>query len=895
MKTLFLAATLCSCTIVAAAQNAPQSTLDAVPGLVETQNPGFEGDYKPASSSSDAPNQKAVIKGQIAEGWGDNSNWADVDVEYARDTDNPHRGQTSQRVRVNRVASGAVQFVQNVPFKKGRIHVWRLWMRGRPGSSVTLMMRRTGAPYTEYASQTASLAAEWQEFRVFGVIPEDADGLLMVRATSPMTFWIDDSTLQDLTSASSDAPPQAGNLLTGGGSFEAGMPFGWSVRYEGDQKFRPLDPRPGIDNTTAATGKQSLRCPMPIGSNLRIASPLLHPNFGREHTLSFWAKADVANTPLEVNIEKAFGGSIALSSQWERYTVTQKMPFLPYTMLRFQAPETKIGNTIWLDGVQFEEKSASSDAVTAELGTLARVPKPLTRVPPHYRASEPVELSLQMSQPGHVVLDGEAATVRVTAAGISIPIGARLQLSAVDLNGQNSVLPGVALPAAPKVTIGFDVPPRIQSVGASFSLPAMNNRRGTWKLRAQVVDRAGKVLSAPYEMIWARLPRPKNIDPKQSYFGLHLPLAQNFFDIARRLGVRRTRLHDTSMVGKWAVTEPEKDQFHFFDEGIDRARKSGIEVLGMLDGAPAWTTTKPREGGYWGIWNIPDQPGAVDRWENYVRRVVGHFKGRIDQWEIWNEPWGAWWISSENPNATPQLYAELSRRAHTAAHEVNPGVQILGIDTYPGNTWTELVLPHAGPKYFEGFSFHEYNDALFGGPQAIPFLRRTEFTQTQSKYGQAKPLWNTEGGLFGVGSWLAPETGGMPVAQQPSYIVRYDVTMMAAGVRAFWLYAMHTDPILGGIETATSEYDRSVKPILSARAVLASMVDGLGAPVRSEPTQGVDFYTYPGQRVGVAWSYDGEVHSLRVPRGLKVLDVWGNAMPKSATVAVGVEPIYFVR
>ncbi len=841
---------LCGLARCASAQNAN----GAAGSIIETANPGFEGAYTTVASSSDAPTDKGIIKGAIASGWGDNSNWADVDVEYARETVNPHRGQASQKIVVKRVTSGAVQFVQNVPLRKGRIHVWKLWMRGRPGTSVTLSIRQAGAPYAEYATQTASLAAEWQEFRVFGAIPEDTGGFLMVRATSPQTLWIDDSTLQDLTRAASDAPARSGNMLAGGGSFEAGMPFGWSVRFEGDQGFRPQDPRPRIETATAAVGQKSLRCDLPAGADARISSPLLGFNFGREHTLSFWAKARVPDTTLQATIEKAFGGGVTLGTQWKRYTMTTKLPFLPYTQLRFQVPQTTTGNTVWLDGVQLEERAEAS---------------------PGYIAPEPVELSLQLPQPGHVLLDNEPGLVRLGVAG-RLAAGARLRLSVADLAGKSVAVPAVALPAT------------------SFALPAMNNRRGTWKLRAQVVDAGGKAISAPYELVWARLPRPKNIDPQRSYFGLHLPLSQNYFDIARRIGVRRTRLHDTSMVGKWSIAEPERDRFQFFDVGIDMAQRSGIAVLGMLDGAPRWTTTRPREG-YWGIWNIPDQPGALDRWDNYVRRVVGHFKGRIDSWEIWNEPWGAWWLASENPNATPQLYGELSRRAYTVAKTVNPQVSILGIDTYPGSTWTNLVLPHAGPKYFDGFSFHEYNDAVFGGPNPIPSLRRREFIEAQAKFGQPKPLWNTEGGLFGVGSWLASETGGMPVTQQPAYIVRYDVTHMAAGIHATYLYALHTDPTLGDIQTATSEYDRSVKPILAARAVLASMVDGLGAPVRSELVKGVDLYTYPGGRTSVLWSYDGEKHSLRVPRGVRVLDVWGNTLPEAATISVGVEPIYFVR
>jgi hypothetical protein len=121
--------------------------------LVPQENAGFEGNYTAVASSSDAPSQKAQISGVIAPGWSDNSNWADLTVEYSKDPVNPHRGQSAQKVQIRRVSSGAVQFVQNVNFRKGRVHVWRVWLRGNPGTGVNLMLRKAGAPYTEFASQ----------------------------------------------------------------------------------------------------------------------------------------------------------------------------------------------------------------------------------------------------------------------------------------------------------------------------------------------------------------------------------------------------------------------------------------------------------------------------------------------------------------------------------------------------------------------------------------------------------------------------------------------------------------------------------------------------------------------------------------------------------------------
>lgn len=97
--------TLVAVTSCSSSQELPQSTLAAASqtnvlaagSVIETENPGFEGQYREVASSSDAPNAKAVIKGAIAAGWGDNSHWADVNIHYSRDTVNPHRGEATGR------------------------------------------------------------------------------------------------------------------------------------------------------------------------------------------------------------------------------------------------------------------------------------------------------------------------------------------------------------------------------------------------------------------------------------------------------------------------------------------------------------------------------------------------------------------------------------------------------------------------------------------------------------------------------------------------------------------------------------------------------------------------------------------------------------------------------
>jgi len=847
-----LAASTSTCS--ALAQDAP-----IAPAPAALQNSGFEGAFKSVVSHSDSSNATAKISGELAAGWSDNSDWAPVTLRYARDTSNPHRGESSQRIEIGRVEGGAVQFVQSVPVKKGRVYEARAWLRGQPGQSVSLSLRRSGAPYTEYASQSVALASEWNEVRVLAPATDDAEAFLMIRAASPQTFWVDDAALVDVTDAASNGAPIVGNQLFNGSFETARLPFGWSVRFEGGQDFRPRDPRPVLDSTTAAAGRQSLRVNIPPGGNAAITSPLVQPNYARPHVASVWLKASRPDTLVQLHLENTeLYADVKVGPQWQRFTLSGTLPFRRWTQLRVSIPTQESAASVWMDGASLEEgleKGAGSGV---------------------YSAAAPLEMTMDLDAVGHVVFDKQKAQVLVSVAG-AVPAGARLARSVEELGGRVVPLPALALPSI--------------SFATGFELPAMDGRRGMWKMRAQVLAADGRALSSPVQMVWARLPRPKNIAPEKSYFGLHVPLAERYVRLGLAVGARWTRLHDTSMVGKWALAEPQPGDYKYFDEGINLTRRLGMQVLGMMDGAPRWASTRPREG-YWGIWHIPDAPGALDSWERYCGRMAEHYRGRIDYWEVWNEPWGEWFLGA---GGQPELYAELMARAHRALHKANPNATLLGLDTTAGfeEKWAIPVLAKSGTGSFEALSFHEYNDALFGGPASIPAQRARVLKALMEKYGQSKPLWNTEGGLFGVGSWYSPVTGGMAPAAQGAYMVRYDVAMMGAGVRKSFLYALHSDSPMGGFETRVTEVGDAIKPILGARAVLASLVDGAGTPRRDEPVRGVDRYTFPN-RVQVLWSFDGQNHTLNVPPKMRALDLWGNATGADRA-KIGIEPLYFVR
>jgi len=183
----------------------------------------------------------------------------------------------------------------------------------------------------------------------------------------------------------------------------------------------------------------------------------------------------------------------AVGTQWTRVVLEGTPTYAPQTRLSVRVAAGTEPLTLWMDGAMLEESATPSA---------------------NYLPAFPVELSLDTHRPGTIFFDGENAQIGVTTAWdatASAPQNAHLALQLEDVNGKITTLPSQNLPAS-QITIAPDV----------------EHARGIWKLRAQVVDAAGKVLSAPTEQVFARLPKPRTLtatESENSYFGVHIPLS----------------------------------------------------------------------------------------------------------------------------------------------------------------------------------------------------------------------------------------------------------------------------------------------------------------------------------------------------------------------------------
>jgi hypothetical protein len=195
----------------------------AIAAAQDLKNGTFEDGYQPVVVQ---PDSKAKIEGEIAQGWKDESSWAEVDVAYSV-VAKGRNGSSAQKVDVKALKKGGVQLAQQVTPEQGKRYTITAWAKADKPGEVIVQLRKATAPYTTYAYTKAKVGTDWTEIKATGVAMEGGDTFVLINPVGTGTYLFDDVTLEDVTVASSAAEkPQSkaeGAGLTNGGfegSFE---------------------------------------------------------------------------------------------------------------------------------------------------------------------------------------------------------------------------------------------------------------------------------------------------------------------------------------------------------------------------------------------------------------------------------------------------------------------------------------------------------------------------------------------------------------------------------------------------------------------------------------------------------------------------------------------------
>ncbi|HMJ66606.1 MAG TPA: hypothetical protein VK615_14780 [Candidatus Binatia bacterium] len=227
-----------------------------------------------------------------------------------------------------------------------------------------------------------------------------------------------------------------------------------------------------------------------------------------------------------------------------------------------------------------------------------------------------------------------------------------------------------------------------------------------------------------------------------------------------------------------------------YDRLVDQCHKYGLLIFGNLAYEP--------------VFHDPRTPAGVHAYAALARAAATRYVGKVDYWQIWNEPNGGFW------KGTPEQYAALLAASGKAIHEANPKAKVLGLNmAFCDVLWAEKILklvpydcfdvacfhpyrpPNAPEDTFDWWELDHYVKRWHKGELTpeYPLVKMTyleqagELVKVMEKFGKPKPLWVTE---ICWNTHIHPY--GTSEFRQADLLVRFYLLSIASGAveKVFW-------------------------------------------------------------------------------------------------------------
>lgn len=303
----------------------------------------------------------------------------------------------------------------------------------------------------------------------------------------------------------------------------------------------------------------------------------------------------------------------------------------------------------------------------------------------------------------------------------------------------------------------------------TFTLPEVPAEKNFTEYVCRFVGEDGKPLPAyTWSRTWTR-PVAGDVEPRPApslTWGMGSYLYRNGNDAAgrRRLAYAAdlTRNLGAKWIREefnWQKIEPERGRpdFGFYDYLVETAVSNGLCVVGMF--------------AYWTPWTKPYTEEGYADYCRTLSRLVSRYRGKVDRWEIWNEPDIPFW------NGPKKEYYALLSRAYATVKAANPDAEVWGFST-SGISRSFILDGLAAGAKFDRISVHPYTGLL----REREFMSNIAWVWEKSG-GRRVPL--TE---MGWSTWR----GGTSERLQATLLVRAQMAAAATGktlaLFPYWLF-----------------------------------------------------------------------------------------------------------
>lgn len=394
-----------------------------------------------------------------------------------------------------------------------------------------------------------------------------------------------------------------------------------------------------------------------------------------------------------------------------------------------------------------------------------------------------VGLFLAVAAHGEVTVRALDASSRVLCVGdavqlqlvlhnaVPVPLDGKIEAALTDFFGQEAarVSKRVSLPA------GDD---RLITLNPTLERPGY--------FSVDVVVKSGALEVLRRETVWSVAVFDQDaVVPEDSPFGTYTIgntkmladiVPKGFYRDMARAGVRWGTI-DTW----WSRIEPEEGTYDwtFYEQWFDAARAAGITPIPHLFGIPKWASSEPDREDYWAY---PPRDWAV--WERFVEDFVWRNQAWLVYLRIWNEPNCGYWQGG------PAGYAELVKRAATAAKRVKPDLKIIieavanrNLDVVP---FFDALDTAGATPYWDILAVHNYWLNSREPPERTPFTKiYRDMVAWRDAHKPAAEIWDTEFGCM-ADDW-GTEWLGVGETRQAQWLARAHVLGFALGMKKmFW-------------------------------------------------------------------------------------------------------------
>ena len=209
----------------------------------------------------------------------------------------------------------------------------------------------------------------------------------------------------------------------------------------------------------------------------------------------------------------------------------------------------------------------------------------------------------------------------------------------------------------------------------------------------------------------------------------------------------------------WLETQPGHYQWDRVDSVVERARAAGLNLLAVLGGTPAWSSGMTRGDIAVGVHRDAFAPTRASDFADYVYRVLQHFHGRVQAYELFNEP------NSPNhwqPAPDAARFIELLCAGYRAAKDADPhsvivagGLNGNGLSQGPegSRNFLKTIYAGQGAGCFDVVAIHPFTHPIEQGLAGLQAWV-DETRGYMSARHDDRQLWLTEvGWSSGLHQW----------------------------------------------------------------------------------------------------------------------------------------------